>query len=89
MSEYVALGEADAEARWIGIRRHQAALVIVGLGLAGDWVISPRAPVIEVVVGVVLLLCAASRERRPDGGGAGRRHSPLPVAVTLARADGA
>lgn len=57
-SEYVTLGEADAEARWIGIRRHQAALVIVGIGLAGDWVISPRAPVIEVVVGVVLLLCA-------------------------------
>jgi hypothetical protein len=57
-SEYVTLGEADAEARWIGVRRHQAALVIVGVGLAGDWVISPRAPVIEAALGVAILLCA-------------------------------
>lgn len=57
-SDYVALGESDAESRWIGVRRHQAALVIVGAGLAGDGVVSAHAPVVEVVTGLVLLLCA-------------------------------
>ena len=28
MSDELGLGEADAEARWIGVRRHQALLVV-------------------------------------------------------------
>ena len=59
MSDHVGLGEADANARWIGIRRHQAALVIVGIGLVGSWVMSARAPLFEIVAGVALLIAAA------------------------------
>ncbi|HVA52436.1 MAG TPA: hypothetical protein VNF05_02865 [Acidimicrobiales bacterium] len=58
MSENVGLGESDADARWIGVRRHQAVLVILGVGLAGDWVLSPRAPLVEVVAGLALVLGA-------------------------------
>jgi len=59
MSEHVGLAETDADSRWIGVRRHQATLVIVGLGLVSDWVISPSSSILEVSVGVVLLVCAA------------------------------
>jgi hypothetical protein len=58
MSENVGLGESDVDVRWIGIRRHQAVLVILGVGLASDWVMSPRSPLVEVVVGLALLMCA-------------------------------
>jgi hypothetical protein len=50
---------ADADARWIGVRRHQALLVIVGLGLAGDWVVRPSSVLGELLLGCVLLLSAA------------------------------
>lgn len=53
------LGEADAESRWIGIRRHQAALIIVGLGLVGDWIIGSRVLPLELVLGLCLLSGAA------------------------------
>src|SRR5665213_3246139 len=33
MSDHLGLAESDADSRWIGVRRHQAVLVIVGLGL--------------------------------------------------------
>ena len=59
MSDHVGLGEADANARWIGVRRHQAALVILGIGLVGSWVMSARAPLFEIVAGVALLIAAA------------------------------
>ena len=54
MSENLRLGESDADARWIGIRRHQAVLVIVGVGLASEWVMSPRAPLVEIIAGLAL-----------------------------------
>jgi hypothetical protein len=57
MSE-LRLGEADADARWIGIRRHQAVLIILGLGLASAWVMSAREPFVEVIAGLVLMACA-------------------------------
>ncbi len=50
MSDLIALGPSDAEARWIGIRRHQALLAMAGLGLAGVGVLAhhfvgtPRSP---------------------------------------------
>jgi hypothetical protein len=58
MSENVGLGESDVDVRWIGIRRHQAVLVFLGVGLASDWVMSPRSPLVEVVVGLALLMSA-------------------------------
>jgi hypothetical protein len=59
MSEPIALGESDADARWIAIRRHQAVLVIVGLGLVGDWLVRASSQIVELVGGVTLLVCAA------------------------------
>ncbi len=55
MSEDLGLGESDANARWIGVRRHQAVLVLLGFGLASDWIMSARAPTGELLLGVVLL----------------------------------
>jgi hypothetical protein len=59
MSELLGLGVADGESRWIGIRRHQAALVVVGLGLIGEWITQAHGILIEVVSGAALLACAA------------------------------
>jgi hypothetical protein len=58
MSDAVGLGVADAENRWIGVRRHQAALVICGLGLVGEWVTQSNGSLVEVVIGVAMLTCA-------------------------------
>jgi len=58
MSEFVGLGEADAESRWVGIRRHQAAVIIVGLGVTGDWIIEPHAKIGELVFGLCSLTAA-------------------------------
>ena len=58
MNENLGLGESDAEARWIGVRRHQAVLVILGVGLASDWVMSPRAPLLVIVAGLALAMGA-------------------------------
>ncbi|MDE3064402.1 MAG: hypothetical protein KGJ36_01890 [Acidobacteriota bacterium] len=52
------LGSRDADARWIGIRRHQAVLAVGGLGLVGDGLIRARAPLAELVLGPALLLGA-------------------------------
>jgi hypothetical protein len=52
------LGEADSQPRWIGIRRHQAALVILGLGITGSWIIEARSPFLELVAGVCILSLA-------------------------------
>jgi hypothetical protein len=54
----VGLGVADAEDRWIGVRRHQAVVVICGLGLVGEWVTQRGAPYFELVTGVALMACA-------------------------------
>lgn len=58
MSEVLELGDADADARWIGIRRHQAALVVAGLGLVGDWVVRAHGVILEAEAGGLSLLCA-------------------------------
>jgi hypothetical protein len=55
MSELVGLGDSDANARWVGIRRHQAVFLILGLGLVGDWIIVPHSKVVELVAGVLTL----------------------------------
>lgn len=49
---------ADADSRWIGIRRHQALLVITGLGVVGYWITDPRARLFCGAAGLVLLACA-------------------------------
>ncbi len=59
MSDMLRLGIADGENRWIGVRRHQAALVIAGAGLVGEWLTQPRGSLVELVAGVVLCVCAA------------------------------
>ncbi len=59
MSELLGLGVADGESRWIGVRRHQAALAIAGVCLLGEWLTNARAGLLEPAVGVGLLSCAA------------------------------
>lgn len=59
MSELLGLGVADGESRWIGVRRHQAAFAIAGLGLVVQWLIQRHGSLVEVVSGVGLLVCAA------------------------------
>lgn len=59
MSDLLGLGVADGESRWIGVRRHQAGLAIGGVGLIGEWLTRAHGAAIEVVIGVVLLACAA------------------------------
>jgi len=58
MSERLGLGVADGESRWIGVRRHQAGLVIAGAGLVGEWITQVHGVLIELVVGLTLLSCA-------------------------------
>ena len=58
MTDSIGLGVADADSRWIGIRRHQAILVIAGLGLLGDWVTDIRARMFVGAFGLLLLCCA-------------------------------
>jgi hypothetical protein len=58
MSELIQLGDADGDARWIGVRRHQALLVIVGLGLVGDWVVRSSSVLVELLLGCALLISA-------------------------------
>lgn len=58
MSESVGLGESDAEARWVGIRRHQATFVIIGLGLVGDWIIEPHTTSGALALGLCCLITA-------------------------------
>jgi hypothetical protein len=59
MSELLGLGVADAESRWIGVRRHQAMLVTLGLGLLGQWLTASNAPFVEAIVALACLACAA------------------------------
>lgn len=59
MSDLIGLGSPDADGRWIGVRRHQIVLVIIGLGLAGDGVVRSHGSLIEMVVGGVLIVGAA------------------------------
>ncbi len=59
MSDDLGLGEADADARWIGVRRHQAALVVIGFGLISDWIMAAHAPYGELAVGIFLMASAA------------------------------
>jgi hypothetical protein len=58
MSELLGLGAADGESRWIGVRRHQAVLVISGLGLVGEWITQAHGALVELLCGVILLACA-------------------------------
>ncbi len=57
-SERVALGPADADSAWLGIRRHQAALALGGVVLVGDGILNRRPPV-EMVLGALLGASAA------------------------------
>ena len=58
MSELLGLGESDAHARWLGIRRHQGWFLALGLTLGGDWILRPDAPLVELVLGAALVLSA-------------------------------
>ena len=54
-SDSLGLGDSDAETRWIGVRRHQAVLVVVGLGLVSAWLLRSSAPRGELLAGLALL----------------------------------
>ncbi len=64
MSEPFGLGAADADSRWIGVRRHQAILAIVGLAIAGDWATRPHRSIVECLVA---LICLAGAIPTHDG----------------------
>jgi hypothetical protein len=57
-SERTGLASSDADPRWIGVRRHQAVLVLVGLALIGDGVMRARSPLVEIVSGTALAVAA-------------------------------
>lgn len=59
MSEAVGLAETDADGRWLGIRRHQIALLVAGLGLAGDALIRSHGAPAELGAGAAAALGAA------------------------------
>ncbi|MHB1209973.1 MAG: hypothetical protein ACYC1I_09755 [Acidimicrobiales bacterium] len=54
MSEAVGLGRSDALDTWLGLARHQVALVVVGSIVCGDWLVRARSSPFELAVGVVL-----------------------------------
>lgn len=58
MSERVSLGETDADARWMGVRRHQVLLVPGGLVLVAAWVVGVHVAPIGAALGVGLLVGA-------------------------------
>ena len=58
MSDLVGLGATDAAGRWIGVRRHQAVLVVVGFVLIGDFIVRRRSSIAEVAAGVWLVAMA-------------------------------
>jgi len=78
MSEPLGLGVSDGESRWIGVRRHQAALAIVGMGLVGEWITQVHGAPIELLMGILLLTCALPTS---DGLTVGER---LRIGVTFA-----
>lgn len=52
------LGDSDANNRWIGVRRHQAVLSAIGIGLLSEWLFSISAPTSELIVALAILACA-------------------------------
>ena len=58
MSEILQIGNSDAASRWIGIRKHQAVLLLLGVLVTGDWCLRPNATVIELCMGLFLLACS-------------------------------
>ncbi|MBW4079769.1 MAG: hypothetical protein HIU84_14965 [Acidobacteria bacterium] len=53
MSEAVGLGRSDALDSWLGLARHQVALVLAGSIVCGDWLVRTRSSPLELMVGVV------------------------------------
>lgn len=60
MSEALGLGESDADARWVGLRRHQAVVLVLGVVLAGNAVLRARAWVTPWEWGAAVALLAAA-----------------------------
>ena len=58
MSEILQIGNSDAESRWIGIRKHQAVLLLLGVLITGDWCLRSSRSLAELSVGIFLLACA-------------------------------
>jgi hypothetical protein len=59
MNELLNLAASDGDARWIGIRRHQAVLIVCGMSLIGDSVVRPGGGLFEAAAGGIMLLCSA------------------------------
>ena len=67
MSEFVGLGDADAESRWIGVRRHQASSPRRGSQSAGSLADRLRTQrFAEALVGTLLSRVCEPDERRAD-----------------------
>lgn len=60
MSEGLGLGESDADVRWIGLRRHQAVLAVLGVALAGSGALAWGASPSPWELGCGLALVAAT-----------------------------
>jgi len=58
MSEILQIGSSDAESRWIGIRKHQAGLLLLGVLVTGDWCLRSSGTVGELCAGLFLLACS-------------------------------
>lgn len=54
-NDVVGLGDSDASDRWIGVRRHQAVLVVLGVGLLSEWLFNSSASIVEFIVGLAVL----------------------------------
>lgn len=52
------LGPSDAQSRWIGVGRHQAVLTMAGIVLCADWLTGHHRPVLELIIGLVVLVCS-------------------------------
>jgi hypothetical protein len=57
-SDRVGLGDSDGEARWIGIRRHQAVLLVLSAVVVAEGVMSSRVRVAAILAGLAFSACA-------------------------------
>jgi hypothetical protein len=57
-SDHVGLGDSDADARWIGVRRHQAMILAIAVGLLGEGVLTSRVRVVALSAAFALAACA-------------------------------
>ncbi len=55
-NEILRIGLSDSQTRWIGIRKHQAALALSGVLFSGDWLLRRNSSYAELAIGAILLV---------------------------------